>query len=55
MKDQDLAAWLALCFTPKLGSKTISHLLATRLPAQLQSFTPKQWLASGLSPNNWCF
>lgn len=36
MKDQDLAAWLALCFTPKLGSKTISHLLATRLPAQLQ-------------------
>ncbi|EGR3957466.1 DNA-protecting protein DprA [Vibrio cholerae] len=55
MKDQDLAAWLALCFTPKLGSKTISHLLATRLPAQLQSFTPKQWLASGLKPEQLVF
>ncbi|CSB79657.1 DNA processing protein [Vibrio cholerae] len=55
MKDQDLAAWLALCFTPKLGSKTISHLLATRLPAQLQSFTPKQWLACGLKPEQLVF
>ncbi len=48
MKDQDLAIWLALSFTPKLGSRTISHLLATQTPTQLQSLTPKQWLALGL-------
>lgn len=48
MKDQDLAIWLALSFTPKLGSRTISHLLATQTPTQLQSLTPKQWLTLGL-------
>lgn len=42
-------------FYSKLGSKTISHLLATRLPAQLQSFTPKQWLACGLKPEQLVF
>ncbi|MGL6170951.1 MAG: DNA-processing protein DprA [Vibrio sp.] len=55
MKDHDLATWLALCFTPKLGSRTLSYLLATQSPAQLSTFTPQQWLARGLKPEQLAF
>lgn len=50
MNERDLALWLALCFTPKFGSKAIFRLISTHLPAQLQSFTAQQWLAMGLKP-----
>ncbi|NNN46143.1 MULTISPECIES: DNA-processing protein DprA [unclassified Vibrio] len=50
MQQQDLCAWLALSFTPKLTQKMMARLLSLDALANMLGYSSQQWLALGLKP-----
>ncbi|TFH90869.1 DNA-processing protein DprA [Vibrio ouci] len=49
MNSQELAAWLALYFTPRIGPKTFTRLLAIDTPSNIVGSSKQQLQAIGLS------
>ncbi|MGF1698406.1 DNA-processing protein DprA [Vibrio kyushuensis] len=51
MSESELAAWLALSFTPKIGSKTLARLIAIDAPHKLIERDITSLQSIGLSPS----
>lgn len=49
MNEQELSAWLALSFTPKLGWRMMKRLLSRDALANFCRYSASQWLSAGLS------
>ncbi|RTZ13972.1 DNA-protecting protein DprA [Vibrio aquaticus] len=49
MQDKELAAWLALYFTPRVGPKTFTRLLEVESPSNILDSHPDQLHAMGFS------
>ncbi|OIQ25062.1 DNA-processing protein DprA [uncultured Vibrio sp.] len=55
MSEKELAAWLALVFTPKIGSKAMARLIAIDTPLNLRSRNNDELRAIGFSPSQVSF